>query len=214
MKKLLVIPFLALVCFGACRKKENSVSTLVTYSTPIISVTSGNFYSIPVGGSVPAITATAYDTFYKESYPVQIDQSTLDNTEPGFNIVTVRSKNKYGMEGTARVYVVVTDADPSLNLAGTYMSSLGGASTLTKLATGFYRTDNVGGVMPTDANFIGAYIIQTSTGTITVPYQNTAFGPLSSIADSLSLAPADTFYQYAISGNSSFSNDTVRFQRQ
>lgn len=215
MKKLLVIPFLAALAFAACKKKENTVSTLVTYSEPTITINGSQYYSIPVGGSLPTISATAYDSFYKQAYDVVIDQSTLDNTKAGLNIVYIKAKNKYGMIGTSAVYVAVTNISPTINLAGKYVrTSNNDTVNVTRLATGLYRTDNVGGVLPSSPAFIvPAYFVQTRLDMIDLPFQETPLGTMEGINDSLYVVASDTFYQYTISGNSSFGSALRVFQK-
>ncbi len=213
MKKYLIIPFLAVMAFTACRKKENTVSTLVTYSTPTIVVTGAQYYSIPVGGALPAIAATAYDSFYKESYPVVIDQSTLDNTAPGLYIVNMTSKNKYGMVGTYGVYIAVTNINPAINLAGDYfrVSNLQTVS-VTKLANGLYQTDNIGGVIPPSAAIVPAFFVQTDDSTIVVPVQSSSLGDIYGINAKVHMAVGDTSYQYVVK-NPSFGTATRVFQK-
>jgi len=64
MRKILLLAVLAAVSFASCKKTVNDVSTEVTVSYPIISFAGGNvYYSIPVGGALPTIQATAQDTF-------------------------------------------------------------------------------------------------------------------------------------------------------
>lgn len=217
MKKLLaIIPFLAALFFASCQRNPNNVSQLVTYSTPLITINGSQYYSIKVGGALPSISATAYDTFYKESYPVVIDQSTLDNTTPGLYIVYIKSTNKYGMIGSSAVYVAVTDVDPSINLAGQYARTSNGVIVnVTKLATGLYMTDNVGGVPSSSPGAITpAFFVQTSNTMIDLPLQETSLGSLYGVSDSLNMTPADTFYQYAINGNSTFGTAVRKFVKQ
>lgn len=214
MKKYLVIPFLAVMAFTACRKKDNTASTLVTYSTPTIVVSGAQYYSIPVGGSLPSIVASAYDSFYKESYPVVIDQSTLDNTTPGLYIVSISAKNKYGMVGKSGVYIAVTNINPLINLAGDYfrLSNLQ-TVTVTKLANGLYQTDNIGGVVPPSSAILPAYFVQTDDTSIVVPLQSSSLGDIYGSSASVHMAVGDTSYQYVVK-NPSFGTAVRIFQKQ
>lgn len=216
MKKLLVIPFLAAIFFASCKRNPDTVSTLATYSVPTITVSGDQFYSIPVGGSLPSISATAYDSFYKESYPVVVDASTLDNTTPGLYVVTMKSTNKYGMIGTKSVYVAVTDVSAAVDLSGVYARTSNGVTVnVTKVATGLYRTDNVGGVASSSPGAItAAYFVQTSDTSIDLPLQETSLGTLYGVSTGLTLAPGDTSYQYAINGNSTFGTAVRVFVKQ
>lgn len=215
MKKYLVIPFLALMAFSACKKKENTVSTLVTYSTPTIVVTGSQYYSIHVGGSLPTVSASSYDSFYQESYPVVVDQSTLDNTKPGLYVVNITAKNKYGMKSSKGIYVAVTDVDPTLNLAGDYirLSNLQPV-TVTRLAQGLYMIDNVGGVIPPSSAIVPAIFVQVDDSTMSFPAQNTDAGEVMGVGASINMA--DSTFRYKIGGgNSAFNPNAVRvFQKQ
>ena len=219
MKKLLIIPILAVMAFTACKKKENTVSQLVTYSTPTISFAGGQiYYSITVGGSLPSISATAYDSFYHEVDNVVMDQSGLDNNTPGLYIVNATAQNKYGMVGSASVYVAVTNIDPLINLTGTYQRTSNGVLVhVTKLANGLYQTDNVGGVdpsVPTNAPFVfPAVFVQLDDTTIILPSQITAQGTLFGTNAGIVMAPADTAYHYVVN-NAAFGTSTRTFVKQ
>lgn len=214
MKKYLVIPFLAVMAFTACKKKENTVSTLVTYSAPTIVVSGAQYYSIPVGGSLPSIAASSYDSFYKESYPVVIDQSTLDNTTPGLYIVTISAKNKYGMKGSTGVYIAVTNVSPSINLEGSYirLSNLLPAG-VTKLANGLYVTDNVGGVASTSSAHVSAFFVQTDDSTIVVPTQSTGVGDIYGTSGKVTMTATDTTFQYILGPSNIWLPSTRVFQK-
>ena len=218
MKKIIIFSALAVLVIAGCTKTRNTVSTTVTRSTPTISFSGGSYYSIPVGGSLPSISATAYDTFYAQSAPVAIDASTLDNTTPGLYIVSASSTNKYGMTGYANVYVAVTNIDPAINLAGKYArTSNGVVVNVSRLANGLYRTDNVGGVdasVATNAPYvIPAVFVQVDDTTIIVPPQVTAQGNLYGSNAGIIMAPADTAYHYVVI-NTAFGPSTRTFVKQ
>lgn len=217
MKKLFILPVIAVFAFAACKKKEDNVSILVTESYPTITIKGSQYYTIPVGGALPSIQATAYDSFYKESYDVVIDKSTLDNTKPGLNIVYASAKNKYGMKGSTAVYIAVTDVTATTDLSGKYYRvSNNDTVQVSKLSAGLYRTDNVGGVLYSVANapfIIPAYFVHINDSTIEVPLQETSLGSLYGTNEFLSLAPADTFYQYTITGNANFGSALRKFKK-
>lgn len=202
------------MAFTACKKKDNTVSTLVTYSTPTIVVSGAQYYSIPVGGALPTISASSYDSFYKESYPVVVDQSTLDNTAPGLYVVNITAKNKYGMKGSAGIYVAVTDVNPTLNLAGSYLrlSNLQPV-TVTKRANGLYEIDNVGGVVPPSSAIVPALFVQVDDSTMSFPLQSTSQGDIYGVSASINMA--DSTFRYKIGGTGPFNPNAVRvFQKQ
>lgn len=206
MKKLLVIPVLAIFALASCSKKENDVSQIVTHSTPTINVTSSRYFSIPVNGTFDAsqIHATAYDSFYKTSYPVVIDQSTLDVTTPGLDVINITSKNLYGMVGTATVYVAVTNIPATVNLAGRYIRiSNNDTVTVTKYATGLYSIDNAAGVLPgstTAGVYFPAFFVQTDDTSMVFPPQNVDAGTVYGTNTRIDMVPADTTFQYQVQG--------------
>ena len=216
MKKILLVSVLAALAYVGCKKKESTVSMTVTASFPVVTITGTQYFSIPVGGSLPTVNAVAYDTFYRDSLPVVIDQAGLDNTTPGLYIVTASAKNKYGYVGSASVYVAVTNISPLINLAGQYIRlSNNDTVHVSKMATGLYLTDNVGGVLATSPTAIlPGYFVQTDMTTILLPSQPSGGNTLSGINGACSLVPADTTYQYVIvSPSSIFAQSTRVFKK-
>jgi len=204
MKKIFLLAVVAGIAFAGCKKKMTNVSEAHHVSYPTILISSDLYYSIPVGGTLPTITATAYDSFYNEVDPVVIDQSTLDNSTPGMYAVTLSSKNKYGMTAYASVYVGVTDVSSALDLTGSYirLANPGRVAHVSKLGTGLFLTDNVGGVDVTDPTTgaqISAVFVVTSDTTLDFGTQLTSGGTLSASSQTLSLAPGDTTLNYALS---------------
>ena len=206
MKKLFILSLIAAAAFASCKKKENTISEVHTYSTPLITVSGAQYYSINVGGALPTISATAYDTFYNENCPVIMDASQLDNSTPGLYAVTLSAKNKYGMKTSTSVYVAVTDVASSLDITGWYQrnGTPGRSAHITKVANGMFMTDNVGGVDTTDPATgarIAAVFAVTSTASIDFGTQETAGGVLSASDETLSLStPYTVAYAISLSG--------------
>ena len=204
MKKIFIGVALLTLIVSACKKKENNPSMVVTASFPKVSIVGSPYFSIQVGGALPNITATAYDSFYAEKENVIIDQSTLDNTTPGLYSVTISAKNRYGFIGYNSVYIAVTNVSDSLNLTGYYFRSLNPSRVtfITKLARGLFMTSNVGGVdttAATSSTLVPAIFAVTSDSTLSFGSQLTSVGTLTSSQEKLTLAPADTTLNYAIS---------------
>ena len=182
--------------FAACKKDRKPVSQVVTVSYPTIVATGSQFYSIPVGGTVPALSATSYDSVIGEAYTPVVDASTIDNTTPGLYVVNVTAKNKYGYSSSYPIYVAVTNVPASEDLTGTYQRVSNGAEVhVMKLATGLYSTDDVGGA-PTLP--VTAYFAQLNDSTIQVPSQPTDAGTLYCDNASLTLSPGDTSFTYVV----------------
>lgn len=200
MKKILMLSVFAAMAFSACKKKEAPVSSLYTYSVPTITIEGAQYYSITVGGALPTVTATAYDSFYHEPYQVLLDQSKVDNTTPGLYAITATSRNKYGMQGIKSVYVAVTDIDDAVDITGWYvrLANPNRAAHVTKVARGMFMTDNVGGVDTSDASTgasVPAIFAITSPTTIDFGTQVTSDGATLSAEDGTidMTTPATTF---------------------
>ena len=184
----------------ACKKKIENVSDVVTASRPTITITGQQFYSIPVGGTIPTVSATAYDSVLMESYPTQLDASGLDNTQPGMYFVPIKATNKYGYIGTLNVVVAVTEIADSVNLAGTYKRTATGQDVIVEeVANGVYSVDNLFGAATTPGSY--AYFVQIDDSTMDMPTQPTPYGELSTSDRFLHVLPTDTSYGYKISSN-------------
>ncbi len=215
MKKILILSVFAVAAVVGCKKKETAVSTLHSYSAPTILLPGGQYFSMMVGEVLPAINATAYDSFYNEDAVVVYDQSKLDNTVPGLYIVTATAKNRYGMAASKSVYVAVTDVPATaLNLAGSYLRvATNDTVSLMWLANGFYMTNDVAGNGATDlTHVVPAYFVQTSSTTLEMPAQDSKFGTLYGDNGIINISPTDTSYSYVIR-NSAFAPTTRTFKR-
>lgn len=214
MKKLLILSVCAGLAFTGCKKKESAISTLYNHSVPTIILPDNHYYSIPVGGVLPAIEATAYDSFYHEECAVVYDQSKLDNTIPDAYKVYATAQNKYGMMSSELLYVAVTDIDPVIDLSGLY-ARVGNDDTVmvTRLANGFYMTNDVGANGSGDTtNIASAYFVQTSDVALSMPEQDTKFGMLSGTGGFINMAPGDTTIEYVIN-NATFDQSIRLFKK-
>ncbi|GAA4463899.1 hypothetical protein GCM10023093_13240 [Nemorincola caseinilytica] len=202
MKKIFAISVLAALAIAGCKKKQGSVSELHNYSTPTITLADGYYYSIPVNGLLPVIPATAYDSFYHADAVVVFDQSMLDVTKPGVYPVIATARNQYGMGNSDTLYVAVTDIDPTIDLAGTYLRvSTDDTVKVTRLANGLYRTSDVAGNGPADVtHVVPAMFVQTSTTSLVMPVQESKFGTFYATNGVVSMTP-DVTYQYILHNN-------------
>ena len=207
MKKIIILSLLLAVGFTSCKKNYGDPSVTVTVSYPTITMTGAQYYSIAVNGPLPSIAATAYDSFYNENCAVILDLSTLDNTTPGLYAVTASAANKYGFVGYKTVYVGVTNEPASLDISGVYIRNAtpGRVANVTKLATGMFMTDNVGGVditVPSTGASVPAVFVVTSDSTIDFGSQLTNAGTLTASSESLLLVAGGgtgTTLAYALS---------------
>lgn len=208
---ILSIGIFAVLGFACCKKDDKKVSQVVTVSAPTISFTGSRFYSIPVGGAIPTIAATAYDSVIGESYPVSYDVSNIDNTTPGLYVVVFNTKNKYGYTSQDVAYVAVTNIAAGLNLSGTYKRTSNNEPVhVTEVANGLYETDDVGGAATLE---VPAYFVTINETTIELPEQPTIAGDLYAVNGSLHLAAGDTTFTYAIR-NASFGTAARTFKKQ
>lgn len=202
MKKILILSLVAALVYAGCKKPENTVSIIHTYSTPIITISGSIYYSIKPGGTLPTISATAVDTFYHENCGVVVDQSTLDVNTPGLYNVVLSAKNKYGMKGTKSVFVAVTNISDSLNLSGWYnrLATPNRSTYVSKLARGMFMTSNVGGVdtVTQSSSIVSAVFAVTSPADIDFGSQLTSAGTLTTSQNGLAMVPGDTTVSYAL----------------
>jgi len=201
MKKLLILTVVAAVAFGACKKNQGTVSTLHNYSTPTLVVSSGDYYSIPVGGALPVITATAYDSFYNEEATVVYDQSELDNTIEGVYPVVASARNKYGMTSTRTLYVAVTNVT-GVDLSGVYYrTATSDTVSVTSLANGLYRiSDAVANGASDTMHRASAYFAHTSMDSLIMPAQSSSFGPFYATEGAISISTSTTL-SYKLNNN-------------
>lgn len=219
MKKTL-LGIATILALQGCNKKSDDISQLQTISSPTITFTGGQYFSINTGGSLPTVTATSYDSVIGESYPVTIvGTDALDNTTPGLYVISAEAKNKYGFVASQNVYVAVTNVDPAIDLSGTYIrAATGGEAHVEELANGLYATDNVGGVVAA-ANptlIFPVLFVHTNDTTIQIAAQSTPAGTLESADEFLNLSPGDTSFGYRLSqGGSAFGTTALRiFEKQ
>lgn len=201
MKKSIILIFIAAIFTSVgCRKKSDTVSKVVTVSYATFTYSPGQFFSIPVGGTVPGVTVTAYDSLLKESIPVTVSGS-VDNSTPGLYVTTVTAKNSNGFIITKAYYIAVTDISPTIDLSGNYVRDATGDADIvvTKMANGLYQSNDIGGAPSLP---IVAYFAQINDSTIVGPDQPTDAGTLSIANGSVSYSP-DTTLTYNVV-NSSF----------
>ena len=219
MRKILLITVLAALAYAGCKKKENDVSTTVTASYPLITINGSQYVTINVGGTFTPPTATAIDTFYHEKPTVLTDLGSLDNTIPGLYTIVYSAKNHYGFVGTKNLYVAVTNISDSLDLSGWYLrlANPNRVAFVTKLSRGMFMTSNAGGADTSDRTtgpLVPGVFVVTSTSACTFGNQQTYDGQLSSSAETLMLAVADTELTYLLN-EGSFSPTVLRnFKKQ
>jgi hypothetical protein len=220
MKKSILILSVLLTGMAACKRDDDDISQLQTLSRPTISFPQGRYFSINTNGTVPNITASAYDSVIGESYNAEVvGRESIDVTTPGLYVINATSKNKYGFSSSANIFVAVTNVNPAINLSGTYKrAGTGGIAQVTEVANGLYITNNVGGVVAaTNPSLIfDVAFAHLNDTTIQISAQSTGVGILESADEFLRMAPGDTTFGYRLSrGGTAFGTTALRtFKKQ
>jgi hypothetical protein len=198
MRKLLLLSVVIALAVSSCKKNQQTDSTTETASFPAITITSGEYYSIPQYALYPNVTATATDSFYSPT-AVQVVDSAIHTNVPGLYVGTVSARNKEGFTTYTSFYVAVTNISSALNLSGTWLpvggfvSSDSGATQIQELANGLYSTSNsADSNIYTGVSVFPAIFAVTNDTTIVFPADNTNFYS----PGTLSLLPGDTTITY------------------
>jgi len=206
-----------LVAFAGtgCKKKVDDVSQVVKVTYPTIVLTGDSVVSTSLGTGVytdPGATGT--DDITGASSTLTPVVNNVDLTQPGFYSVKYTTKNSNGFQTSKVRLVLVTAVDPALDYSGTYARTSNGQEVhVTKVGTGLYTTDNVGGVPDNPAFVFPVFFGQTSDTTIQVPLQSTPLGDLYAVNGGLYVAPDDTAFNYAIR-NGNFGTQQRTFSHQ
>jgi hypothetical protein len=228
MKKSIIMILISGVFFSACKKEPKDVSTVVTVGHPSITLIGPAIYSTPVGtGTYTDPGAVGYDDLRGDSVHLTTPvSSNVDLTTPGFYSVTYSFSNTNGYVSyttTQSRLILVTPVSAAEDISGTYARiSNGQTVTVTKMGTGLYTTDNVGGVPGNPSYLFAVYFGLTSDSTIQVPSQfNPLGGTVTCAADAmganlncpLTISPADTSFSWVVLG-SGFGTSVRKFKHQ
>ena len=184
MKKLLILITASLFTLYACESDNeanptvNGESQVVSVQYPTITLNGDAIVSTSVGtGTYTDPGATAFDSITGTSTTLTPVSNNVDLTAEGFYSVKYSFKNAYGYASSATRLVLVTSADPNIDISGVYARTSNGCQVnVTKRGTGLYTTDNVGGV-PNNPPFIfDVYFGFVNNTTIEVPTQPSALG--------------------------------------
>lgn len=179
MKKILSVFIFSSLLFASCKKDDiNNTEDKVGISRvtrfPSFTMNGDKYMSIVKGDAYaePGVTAK------EGSNSLQVTASgTVNTSQPGVYTITYSAVNKDGFPGTVTRSVAVLPAaeQAGVNVSGKYKYATSAViSTITKLAPGFYLSDNVWG-----GSTIPSYIITTDGLNWTLP-QNalSAYGPV------------------------------------
>jgi hypothetical protein len=202
MKKIIIasLALATIAGLNACKKTNKVVSTVETASIPTITLSGDQFYSIPINGALPTISATAYDSVRKEVCVTKVEAGTLDNKTPGLYPVAIRATNSLGMYSKQNVFVAVTDVPAAFDLSGNYRRTAGamGIAEVSKVKTGLYYSSNIFGATAA-SSIAGFYFLHVNDSTIIIPVQETDFGSMEVSDVTFKMVPGgDTLYKYAL----------------
>ncbi|NLR79385.1 immunoglobulin-like domain-containing protein [Chitinophaga eiseniae] len=180
--KALYIFLAGCLVFTACTKKSENVFTqTVTPIYPVITMKGGPNVIVPIGGTYTDQGATSFDSAANTTTNISPVSNNVDPATGGVYTVNFHAVNSYGYQSNAIRHVLVSNyANAADDISGEYTRlSNGQTVNVTKVATGLYTIDNVGGVKG-DPNFVFPYYIGfLDMNTFVGTEQGTPIGPLS-----------------------------------
>lgn len=175
MKNIIMILFASILVFSGCKKKE---STTMVVKVPKFELIGPTAFSTPAGpGSYvdPGVTYT--DEEGNVSILTEPTSSDVNLAAPGFYSCSYEKKTEHGYKLKASRLVLVTPVSPSDDHSGVYARTANSQTvTITKIGTGLYTTDNVGGVAGNDAYVFDVYFGLVDDTTVVVPSQPNLVG--------------------------------------
>jgi len=190
-----------ITAFFSCKKDED-MSTVV--SVPKIELIGTAVYSTATGpGTYTDPGAILTDEDGNTSTLTTPTEGTVNLGTAGFYSVKYQVKTKYGYTVSAARLVLVTGVSPALDYSGMYYRTLNGQEVnITKLGTGLYKTDNVGGVADDPAFIYDVYFGQVDDSVLVVPDQPNALGgELYGTDSKVTVSGADTIIQWKVIGS-------------
>lgn len=177
-KYIIPILFLFVVATGCNKDKFTDTadqvgSSKVTYF-PELTMNGDAYMSLVQGGTFtdPGAKAT------EKAQSITVTASgTVNTNQPGLYTITYSAVNKDGFAATTERIVVVLSAHETagVDVSGDYAYVGSGTyeAIITKVAEGVYTTDNIYG-----SATIPAVFVTLDGATVTIPTQNTGYGPL------------------------------------
>jgi len=171
-----MILFASVLVFGGCKKKDKS--TTIVVKVPKFELIGPTAFSTPAGpGSYvdPGVTYT--DEEGNVSVLTEPTSSDVNLAAPGFYSCSYEKKTEHGYKLKASRLVLVTPVSPLDDHSGIYARTANSQTvTITKIGTGLYTTDNVGGVAGNDAYIFDVYFGLVNDTTIAMPSQPNVVG--------------------------------------
>lgn len=196
--------FAVVLLFAACAKKyttDNVTEKIVEPHYPKIVLNGDQFVSVPVSATGQYTDAGAIGINDNDNSQTNLEPLTndVDLTTPGFYTVIYEFRNTDGYTTTATRFILVTNVDASLDYSGDYVRTVNGqAMSVTKVATGLYKTDNVGGVAGIPDYVFDVYFGQIDDTTLSVPLQPTPLGNLYCVSSFIYPTSSDTTIKWGV----------------
>jgi Domain of unknown function (DUF5011) len=200
-KNILAIALVAccLMMVTSCKKKESQdVSKTVKVTYPVIILKGNSAYSIATGSSYSDPGAKVYDDITKDTTQITGDASGVNTSAEGLYFVKYSATNANGFQTTVLRPVAVTNMPAAFDISGVYTRAENGVElNVTKVATGLFRTDNLGG---SGSLSDPAYFVIKSDTTMDMPNQfvveENNFINFTDVA--FHMDPTDTTYEYKV----------------
>lgn len=178
MKKYIILLAAAFAIFAAsCEEESANVSKETVFAS--FEMQGDRYMSLVKGGTYtePGVTAKEGETDLEVTINGEVDVNV-----PGVYDIMYSAVNKDGFPGsvTRTIAVLPTPEQAGVDISGKYDYATGGfTSEITKLAPGFYLTNN----LFSPGSPMAAYLITTNGTDITVPLSSlSVYGPLKGTA--------------------------------
>jgi hypothetical protein len=204
-KNITLVLALTVVMAGCKKDDPDPLSTVVNVSYPTIELAGAPIVSLSVGDTYTEAGATGTDDISGTTSQLTPVSNNVDASTPGFYGVKYSMKNANGYITDVIRLVLVTSADPALDISGTYARTSNGVEVhVSKAGTGLFIIDNIGGVAgatPEDYLF-DVYMGMPTDSTLEIPAQpNNLGGEVYADDEQITLAPGDTSFSYIVRGS-------------
>ncbi|MBI3518016.1 MAG: hypothetical protein HY062_01480 [Bacteroidetes bacterium] len=215
MKKIALIVLASILVIVACKKKDIPGESKVV-KVPKFELIGPTAFSTPAGPgsySDPGVKFT--DEQGVESIITTPTSSDVDLSVPGFYSLTYEKKTEYGYNLKASRLILVTPVSSTDDYSGIYARSSNSQTvTVTKIGTGLYTTDNVGGVAGNNAFVFDVYFGLVNDSDIVIPPQTgDAIGDFYGTNGKLRKNAVDTTLEWKLVG-SAFGPSLRKFVKQ
>ncbi|MEC5142413.1 immunoglobulin-like domain-containing protein [Chitinophaga sp. 212800010-3] len=206
------------IIFSSCTKNsEGVIKQTVTPVYPVITLKGDPALAISIGSTYTDPGATAFDSLANSTTTLTPLVNPVDPKTPGVYFVNFQAINKWGYRTQATRLVLVTSTPASDDISGTYKRTSNSAVVhITKLATGLYSVDNLGGVAAgNNPVFFFPYVIGlTDLNTLVGPNQPTPLGGIFLDKTSIDRSGGTVTLKWAIEAPQGFGNSVRTFVKQ